>query len=400
MQALVIMLLLAQAPGLERYVAAQNAYAANPRSEARLVALVTILFESDRNDLGIALLEPFVKSNPSASRAKLFLALGYARQEKYAQSKSLAATVAAGLPTDYYAQHILGLSLFGLNEFTPAEAAFKRAVSLKPDFADSFFQLGLLYSRNPSTLQQAQAAYARALTIGFSNAEIYRNLGSLNIKLGEYDNAVTYLNKALELNPNYADAYFQLGEALRRSGKAEQAAEAIRKFQALNASALDAKERQNKGQALYEQGSRLIQNDELAKAYEVFRAASETFPQLDAAYYRMAQLEYLQDDRKRALANIQRAVELNPFEPEYYFVLARCLEHTDVRGSIEAVTQAISLRNNVADFHNFLGGQYEKSGDSARAVQSYGRAVTLEPKNQTFRTNLNAAQRRLPLKKP
>src|SRR5437588_158797 len=117
MAALWIVLLLMQTPILDRYLAAQKALAANPRSEDRLVALASILYESDQNDRAIGLLQPFVKRNPQAARAKLFLALGYARQEKYAQAKTLASQVAAELPGDYYAQHILGLSLFGLNEF-------------------------------------------------------------------------------------------------------------------------------------------------------------------------------------------------------------------------------------------------------------------------------------------
>src|SRR5437899_2439661 len=111
MLSILITVLLAQAPDLDKYVAAQKAFAANPRSEERLVALVSILYEVDRNERAISLLEPFVKANPHATRTKLFLALGYAREEKYAQAKGLAAEVAAQSPNDYYAQHILGLSV-------------------------------------------------------------------------------------------------------------------------------------------------------------------------------------------------------------------------------------------------------------------------------------------------
>src|SRR5690349_474785 len=109
-----------QAPALDRYLAAQKAFAANPRSEERLNALVSILYENNQNERAIALLEPFIKANPPAWRAKLFLALGYARLEKYAQAKLLASQAAAALPADYYAQHVLGLALFGLNEFDAA----------------------------------------------------------------------------------------------------------------------------------------------------------------------------------------------------------------------------------------------------------------------------------------
>jgi cytochrome c-type biogenesis protein CcmH/NrfG len=49
----------------------------------------------------------------------------------------------------------------------------------------------------------------------------------------------------------------------------------------------------------------------------------------------------------------------------------------------------------VGDFHNLLGNLYASKGDYSRAAQSYRRAVDLEPKNEAFRMNLSAAQRKL-----
>ncbi len=385
MLAVLLALLLSQtspAAVFDRYAAAQKALAANPKSEDRVVALVSILYEINQNDRAIGLLEPFVKANPAASRAKLFLALGYARIEKYTQARTLASQVVTALPNDYYAQHIHGLALFGLNEFDAAAARFKKAIVLKPDFADAHFQLGLLYSRNPAMLAQAQTSFEGALALGYVKPEIYRNIGSVNIKLGKFDDAVTQFRKALELNPDYADAYFQLADALRKSGKSGEAAEATKRFQELNAAGLETKQRQQKGQGLYEQGMNSLQKDDFPHAYQAFKEAAEILPQFDVAFYRIAQLEYLSDDRGRAQDTIRHALELNPFEPEYYFVLARCLEGTSVAGAIEAVSTAISLNDTVSDFHEFLADLYEKSGDSTKAAQSRRRAVQLDPKRK------------------
>lgn len=271
-----ILLVLTQTPVLDQFLAAQKAYAADSKSEDRLVAVVSILYERNRNGDAIRLLEPFVKAYPLASRAKLFLALGYAREEKYEQAKTLATQVVTQFPGDYYGHHILGLSLFGLNEFEGAESRFKKAVSLKSDFADSFFELGLLYSRNPSTLQQAQTSYEQAIALGYSTAEIFRNLGSVKVKLGKYEEAILDLNKAIAVNPAYADAYFQLADAFRKFGKAEEAAEATRRFRDLDASSLENKQRQIKGQALYEQAMDLLQKDDLANASHAFKSAADS----------------------------------------------------------------------------------------------------------------------------
>jgi tetratricopeptide (TPR) repeat protein len=382
---LLFALMLSQAPQsevMDRYIAAQKAYAANPTSEERLVALVSVLYENTHNERAIALLEPFVKANPAAWRARLFLALGYARIEKYAQARTLAAQVAATPANDYYAQHILGLAHFGLNEFTEAEASFQKAIALKSDFADAYFQLGLVQARNPASLTQAQAAFEKAIALGYVQPEIYRNLGSVTSKLGKFDEAIAHLRKALQLKPNYPDAYFQLADALRKTGASEEAAEATARFRELNAEAVETKQRQTRGQGLYEQGMSFLEKDDYSRAYQAFKSAAEILPQLDAGFYRMAQLEYLGDDRARAQKTIRHALELNPFEPEYYFVLARCLESSDTRGAIEAAEKAVSLNNTVADFHALLADLYEKSGDRARAAQSRRRATQLDPKRR------------------
>ena len=393
---LIIGLFLIHAQTTDPYVAARQASAADPKSEERLMALVAILYEHSRDAQALALLEPFVKGNRGAPRAKLFLALGYARQEKYAEARKLATEVVAVLPNDYYAHHILGLSLSGLNQFNIAASEFQKAVGIKPDFAESHFQLGLTFSRDPKTLQQSMAAYKRAVELGYSGPEIHRNLGLLNNKLGNFDEAVAELKRALELQPDYADAYFQLADVFRKSGDLQEAAVASRKFQDLNASLLDRKERQKKAQGLYQDGMKLIENDDMGAAYQVFKNAAQTLPELDAAYYRIAQLEYLGGNEQLAAESIRKAIQLNPFEAEYHFVLARCLEHSDPKAATAAITEAIALNANVGDFHNLLGNLFGAAGNYPSAVQSYRRAVALEPGNQAFKANLAAAQRRVP----
>lgn len=396
---IILTLYLAQDPSLQEHLQAQQAYLANPRSEDRLVALVSILYREDENKKAIDLLQAFVGANPKASRAKLFLALGYAQEELYDEARSLAEQVAAEIPNDYYAQHVIALSLFGLHRFDEAEVRFKRALELKPDFAESYFELGLLYMGKPETFEQARASFQRALEYSYPQPEVYKNLASINIKLGRYGEAIDQLNAALKLDPNYAEAYYQLATALRNSGSADKSAEAMKRFEVLIKAALDKKQHAAKSHDLYEQGMSLLAKDDFANAYNLFRSAADMLPQLDTTHYRMAQIDYLHGDLARALQGIRRALDLNPFEPEYYFVLSRCLEHSDVPGAIEAVTKAVSLNPGVGDFHNLLGTLLERTGDFPGAVQSYVRATELEPQNETFRANLSAAQQKLAKKK-
>jgi tetratricopeptide (TPR) repeat protein len=342
------------------------------------------------------LLEPFVKAVPAADRARLFLALGYAREEKYEQGRTLAEQAAAALARDHYAHYVLGLNFFGLNRFDDAEGAYRRALELKPDFADAHFQLGQLYARTAEGAEQARLSFVKALEAGYTTAELYKNLAAVNIRLGRHMQAIEYVNAALKLDADYADAYFLLADAHRKLGQAQAALDAMRQFQALNEAATARREGQTRSRALYEEGMRLLDQDKLAEAYKAFRSASEAFPQLDAAHYRVAQIDYLRGDNRGALESIRRAIQINPIEAEYYFVLSRCLEDADLAAATEAAAKAAALNPSVADFHNLLGNLYSKAEEWARAVESYKRAVAIDPRNEAFKANLAAAQRRVP----
>jgi len=130
-------------------------------------------------------------------------------------------------------------------------------------------------------------------------------------------------------------------EALRKSGKPDEAAAAMARFQELNRAVLDARQAQTKAQGLYEQGMTFLQKDDFSHAYQAFKSAVELLPQLDAGFYRLAQLEYLGGDRPLASNTIRHALELNPFESEYYFVLARCLQETDAKAALDALVMLV-----------------------------------------------------------
>jgi hypothetical protein len=91
----------------ERFLAAQKAFAANPASEERLVALVSILYENERNDAAISLLNLRARVSPSQPRETVSCTW-LCQAGKVRAGEALASQVATQLPNDYYAQHILG----------------------------------------------------------------------------------------------------------------------------------------------------------------------------------------------------------------------------------------------------------------------------------------------------
>ena len=53
--------------------------------------------------------------------------------------------------------------------------------------------------------------------------DAYNNLGISLKELGRFDEAEVYLRRAIELNPQFAEAYNNLGNALKELGRIEEA---------------------------------------------------------------------------------------------------------------------------------------------------------------------------------
>ena len=62
---------------------------------------------------------------------------------------------------------------------------------------------------------QAIIAFQKVVTIKPDYADVYNNMGLALNKKGELDAAITAYEKAISLKPNYAEAYNNMGVSLR-----------------------------------------------------------------------------------------------------------------------------------------------------------------------------------------
>ncbi|MEY4631641.1 MAG: hypothetical protein RIQ81_1761 [Pseudomonadota bacterium] len=78
--------------------------------------------------------------------------------------------------------------------------------------------LGNEYAKQ-GLLREAMDQYRKALAVEPGNAAALRNLGIMQVKTGDYPNAIRSLEKAAERYPSDFDANYYLGEACRAEGR-------------------------------------------------------------------------------------------------------------------------------------------------------------------------------------
>jgi tetratricopeptide (TPR) repeat protein len=205
------------------------------------------------------------------------------------------------------------------------------------------------------------------------------------------DDAARLLQQALKIDPEFPEAQFALGEALRFSGDPLKAAEAYELADALsralggrpNLQALLAAGFMLDGAAVYDRAEALFARAEELGKDEPLALVGKSFR---CGHFRRW---------REALQTAQRALQAGPHLWETYFGLGyvkhECLSEGVLRGDLTTHTdvvqhfeRAMALSPRQAEICQWLGlalGRRNGPGDRDRALALYDRAIELEPRN-------------------
>jgi tetratricopeptide (TPR) repeat protein len=99
-----------------------------------------------------------------------------------------------------------------------AVAAYEKALELNPEAAGALVNLGTIYYRQ-RRFPEAERYYLGAAAADTSYPLAQFNLGNLYDEQGKLTQAQEHYRVALQLNPNYADAHFNLALLCERTGE-------------------------------------------------------------------------------------------------------------------------------------------------------------------------------------
>lgn len=142
--------------------------------------------------------------------------------------------VIAKLPTCADCYYNIGIANANKQAWNDAEAAFKKATELKPDYRDAYTGLANVYNQQRKyDLAQAAGAKAAELSAGAAGgggAEASYNQGVILFNSGKYAEAKTAFEAATKADPMYAPAFYQLGMTSLNLGQIPDAVAALEKY--------------------------------------------------------------------------------------------------------------------------------------------------------------------------
>jgi len=195
--------------------------------------------------------------------------------------------------------------------------------------------------------------------------------GNENLNLNQYQRAIEEYTKAIEIKPDFTDAYYNRGIAHKKSGQFQQAimdySQAIEIYPELD-------------DAYYNRG---ITYNELAQ-YELaiidFSKAIYINPDFADSYYSRGNVYQKLGKTKEFIEDYTLAIELNPQYPDAYYHRGNAYHKSgQYRQSINDYSKAIEIKPDDERSYNNRGNSYRKSGDIQRAIKDYTKAIKINP---------------------
>jgi serine/threonine protein kinase/tetratricopeptide (TPR) repeat protein len=240
-----------------------------------------------------------------------------------------------------------------------AEAAYQKAISLRPNYWGVYSWLGKFYydqARYPEAITQ----FKKVIELAPSNYRGYSNLGAMYVAQGKYLEALASLNKSIEIRPNL-EAFNNLGNAYFELRRFSDAANAFQR--GLNLDDSDWLLWGNLGDSLFWSG---VQRSKAIAAYEnaIARAEKklEVNPKDTIVLAFLADYNAMSRHRNKAVEEIEQALALAPADGEVRLRAAivynqfvdtdRCLASLEKAVAVGYSTQVIRDTPDFDHLHN------------------------------------------------
>ena len=232
-----------------------------------------------------------------------------------------------------------------------------------PNNPDSILLLGTVY-RNQGNTTMAEKCMEKCLQLIPNHAEAYNNMGWIAFEKAQYEKAVDLWQRVLGINPKMPGVYRYLAGALICLGKTKEAITALEKDVRISGASVD---------NYFMLGNQYLLLQEYKKAKHFFEIVIKAQPSHTSAYYGLATSCERLGEKEDFKNNIEKFRKLK--EQEMKALKARDRAFDDLA----------SLRQNVAQTHTSIGQFYYAGGKVQKAEELLRRAAELDPRHSECR---------------
>jgi len=287
-------------------------------------------------------------------------------QEVLAQGQALARQY----PNAPFIPNLLGVVYNAMGRKEESLASYDRAVSLKPDYIDAWFNRGNVL-QGLTRLEAAIGSYDKAIDLKPDYVEAWTNRGNALQNLGQLDAALASYDKAIAVRPDYTEALASRGNVLIELDRPEAAVTAYDQVIKL---------RPDFAEAWFNRGNALCEIRQLEAAVASYEKAIACKPGFAEAYYNRG--DTLQELKRmdEALASYDKAIALKPDYADAYTNRGNALQRLGrLDAALSSYDKAISLKPDFAEAYSSRGNTLQDLKRMDEALASYDMAIALNP---------------------
>jgi tetratricopeptide (TPR) repeat protein len=245
--------------------------------------------------------------------------------------------------------------------------------------------------------KEAWAHYTRALEINPNYADAQYNLGALLVRQGKDQEAMAQFTKTLRIKPSHAEAHHDLGVLLTRQGKIQEAiyhyTEAVRAKADYGEAYRDlgivlvGQGREKEAVPYFREalginpkdyvahnnlGAALSRQGRIGEAMAHYTQALQINPISADAHYNLGSLLALQGNDGEALVHLKEALRINPRDAQGHYQMAAILARQGkTRDAIVHLSEAVEIAPKYGEGHLALGMLYLRMGRKDLALEKY-----------------------------
>ncbi len=315
------------------------------------------------------------------SLAGIYAHLGQRHEEIAYRYRAVVLKPAWATPSN---QLILGNALIQLDKTKEAIDCYQRAIQLRPDFYEAYYNLAVAeaYQQN---WRAAAAAFQKVLQLNPQHAESYYGLGKLAEQADKSKLAATCYLRSVQLNPKFAAAYFSLGEMLIKLREWEKALPVCYRAAQMNP---------DLSWAYNNLGYALLKHQKWQAAFSMLCRAIKLNPDFAWTYYHLGQVLLHQKQWDKAIAAfltaLQIQADLGAFYPRLGCALRRKVRHMGMKPTIQAYRRSIPLKSayRTPEFYIQLATRFVQFKQYAAAIIFYSLALVQRTQDQQLRSQL------------
>jgi protein O-GlcNAc transferase len=239
---------------------------------------------------------------PNSAGAWVNLGFVKFEQKLYAQALPLMVQALEFDADNVDAWYILGGINRSSEDWQGAEAAYRRAIQIKPDFEMAYLDLCRMLLQH-DRLAAAEVLLREGIAMTATCADFHFYLGNINCRYANWSVAEGCFQKALQLHPGHTEFANALGQLLLQQGRTLEAAVCYKR--AAQITPLDWASLNNLGLALHRLG-------DVYAAVAVFQKASLLGPENAQVLCNLGGSFQISGDLKAAAESYRAALEVDP----------------------------------------------------------------------------------------